>query len=140
LFEGVVRDQRRVERQAARTEQPGSLDELGDRVASARGAELLIDVFLFLRHPHDRSQQVLANALEVGRGAEALSFSLEEAPGEHAAFVHAGVCQRVEKIVEPRGEERDGTAQDQFAVGRAGGGGGIIAFERTEDGRRLRSK
>ena len=103
--------ERGVERQAARAEQPGSLDELGDGVAAARGAELLIDLFLFLRHAHDRPEQILADAVEAGRGVEALSLALEKTPGEQAPLVGARVRQRLEEIVEPRADELDRAAQ-----------------------------
>ena len=76
LLDRIVGDQRRVERQAARAEQPGPLDELGDRVAAARGAKFLIDLVLFARHAHGCRDEIVSGCFPVCKGREAKSFSL----------------------------------------------------------------
>ena len=85
----VVRKQRGVERQAARTEQPRPLDELDEGVAPARRAELLIDLFLLARHAHDRTEQLIACRLLPRRGLEPESLLLEKAAREQPALVGA---------------------------------------------------
>ena len=118
LLDRIVGNERRVERQAARAEQPGPLDELGDGVAAARRAKFLIDLVLFAGHAHDRGAQILSCRFPVRSGREAKPFSLKKGAGEQPALVIARGGQRLQQIVEAGRDQLDRPAQHQLPIPR----------------------
>ena len=118
LLDRIVGNERRIERQAARAEQPGPPDELGRGVAAARRAEFLIDLLLFARHAHDRREQVISYIFPVRNGREAKPFSLKKGAGEQPALVSARGGQRLQQIVEAARDELDGPAHHQLPISR----------------------
>ena len=117
LLDRIVGHQRRVERQAARAEEPGPLDELGNGVAAARIAKFLIDLVLFVCHADHRREQVLSCGVPVRNGREAKPSSLKKGAGEQPALVIARGRQRRQEIVEAGRDQVNGPAQHQIPIG-----------------------
>ncbi len=90
--------------------------ELFERVASARRAELLIDLVLFAGHADDRREQILSCRFPVSRGREAKPLPLKQGAGKQPAFVSARSGQRRQQIVEAGLDQLDGSLHHQLGI------------------------
>ena len=118
LLDGIVGNERRVERQTARAEQPGPPDKLGQGVAAARCAEFLIDLVLFGCHADHRRKQIISCRLPLHSGREAKPFSLKKRAGEQPALVIVRGGQSRQKIVEAGRDQLNCPAQHQLPIPR----------------------